>query len=135
MAPIIPTLHPLPPPGLTLFHGFTARQQEALIVKEQFKHFSRSNLLVAFKGPDGGPGQMFLEIDEVKRRRWAFKSATTGEVVMNLVKEKHCFHPHVYHGMAPDGTEMWTLVLKRHSFSGTEYCEWCPLVLCSPSVC
>ncbi|KAF2187951.1 hypothetical protein K469DRAFT_704229 [Zopfia rhizophila CBS 207.26] len=121
MAPIIPVLNPIPPPGLVVFPEYTALKQEALLMKETKKHWTRDNIIVSFKGPDSGIDQAFIEIDEVQKRTYVFKNVNTGQEIMRIVKEEHSLSPNVYHGMSAAGEEKWTLRLKRHSFSPTEY--------------
>lgn len=114
------SLPALPAPGLPVFTGYQAVRNEHFIMKEQNTHWSRDNMVVAFADNFGKMGQQFLEIDEFQKRNLTFKAAG-GREVMRIVVERHSLRPTVYRGLDPNGREIWTLELKAHSFSATEY--------------
>ncbi|ORY18964.1 hypothetical protein BCR34DRAFT_595796 [Clohesyomyces aquaticus] len=116
MAPsITPTLNPIPPPGLVLFPGFTAQKQEAFFTKQTLS----GKLDIWIGSPDGLRSE-FLRMAKEKRKNFVFRNASNGAEVMRIVKETHFVHSNVYHVLAPDGTEKWSLKLNR-KWSGTEY--------------
>lgn len=118
---LTPALQALSPPGLVVFPGYTARAQECLIIKENKKHFVRGNSLVSFKdAATGGPGKIFMEIDEGKDKLYHFIDAASAKEIFAIKKEEHTFKPDVYHALSA-GKEIWNLSVAEHMFSSDEY--------------
>lgn len=125
----VPSLIPLPPPGLVIFPGFTALRQESFHLKESYKHFTRSHTKVSFLAPNGKPGAPFLVIDEPKQEKGKLREKTVsfqtvdGNVEVMSIAKNEGGKGSVYRGLDAAGMERWRFEVKRHSFSGksTEY--------------
>ncbi|KAF2122234.1 hypothetical protein BDV96DRAFT_461418, partial [Lophiotrema nucula] len=105
-------LAPLPQPGLTVFHGYTAHKFESIVIKETMKHFLKEHYEVSFQS-----GHMFLEItQDTKRGDMVYKETMTGVEVMRIVREGKNFK-----GVGSDGFVRWEVKLKKHFLGGIDY--------------
>jgi hypothetical protein len=105
-------LTPVPAPGFTLIPGFTAQQPETFITKERDTwKWKQCSYTVSRPTSDGKPGNPYLEIVGQSRKEVIFKTVE-GRELMRIAKENRLLKAPVYHGISPEGNELWSLVAK-----------------------
>lgn len=114
--PSPPPLAPLAGTGFSLFPDQTAQQSTTFLMKE---HFSLARLRLDITTN----GVLAFTAAEEKRNQYVFRTPS-GEEVMRIAKDPHSWsgRGEEFHGLRPDGREVWTCKLRR-KLSGTEYCK------------
>ncbi|KAF2009955.1 hypothetical protein BU24DRAFT_68211 [Aaosphaeria arxii CBS 175.79] len=111
-------MNPLPPPGIVLCQGFTAKRPEQFVMKEK-QGWSKNSYIAAFRLPNGEPGETFLEIEQQNRKNWDFKQ--NGRVVLKLQKTTGCWTSKPeYVAIAPGGRQIFHTKLKD-GFTKTKF--------------
>jgi hypothetical protein len=119
-----PYLAAIPPPGLCLFPGYFAYQQQALSMKRAKKKSKTGSRTIFFRdAASGNLGEEFMHI-ESKKKLLLFKDAQKLNLIFTLRKENHDFRPDVLHGHDNSGQEVFRMQVKEHIFSHDEYSQW-----------
>lgn len=114
-AKIAPLLAPLPPPGLTLFEGFTAQEPKSF--KTKTKSYHRFEFFILPVSPEGVEGEPFLETFAEKSKNSMTFKTMDGQEVMTIVNDppqRHGKRSQDYLGMRPDGTKVWQIEIPHY---------------------
>ena len=105
-------LTPVPSPGFSLVPGFTALEPSSFISKERDTwKWKACSYTVSLATADGKPGEPYVDIVGLSRKEVVF-TTVDGREIMRVSKENRLLKAPVYHGMSPEGEEIWTLEAK-----------------------
>jgi hypothetical protein len=105
-------LTPVPSPDFSLISGFTALEPSTFLTKERDTwKWKACSYTVSRATADKKPGDPYLDIVGLSRKEVMFKTVD-GREIMRILKENRLLKAPVYHGMSPEGEEIWRLIAK-----------------------